>query len=544
MKVLVVEDEIYSRISLMKQLKEIPALQQAEILEAKNGTEGYRLFCSHHPSLLFVDINMPMMNGLELIGMVLRQRPQTKIVIVSGYADFQFAQQAMNEGASGYLLKPVKPEKLTEIVEKCLDLDGRRQEQQDKVSLLMGSHHLTQYFYARAVLGSSMGDFISDNIFAKMFPQYLFLYLHFTDTVPDKQALYQQAEQVCTKERSGELQLMTVKQNLWGIILRDNGNTGKVLHALIRFCEHEQVTYHIGISSTHQDIEELHRSQEEALLSVKSKFLSEETVLYYQDVVSKWDNRKVKIEYDLALFQLHLEQADVYAGSEWVHTTFDLLTKESNASVLCYETLLTKIGLVFQEVQSKRMRQEFDRSAVMSFAVLDYDCLADLLSVLQQQIRMLCGQPTRSGGDDVVNRIVRYLEENYYRDLSLKYLAEHVFFLNPTYLSHLIAEKVGMSYSNYLKNIRMDHAKQILQTQQVTVTEVAALCGYNDTSQFIQVFKRHTGFTPKRYRMLAQASEQGSAEADALIKMQARVDNRERPRERLRDRRQNHRQQD
>lgn len=96
--------------------------------------------------------------------------------------------------------------------------------------------------------------------------------------------------------------------------------------------------------------------------------------------------------------------------------------------------------------------------------------------------------------------VIDYIRLNYNNDITLKDLAENVFFLNGSYLSHLLKIKTGKNYLTYLTEIRMEKAEELLRESEMTVTEIAGLCGYNDISKFIQVFKKYYGKTPKRYR--------------------------------------------
>ena len=96
--------------------------------------------------------------------------------------------------------------------------------------------------------------------------------------------------------------------------------------------------------------------------------------------------------------------------------------------------------------------------------------------------------------------VIDYIRENYNNDITLKSLAENVFFLNCSYLSHLLKIKTGKNYLTYLTEVRMEKAAELLSRSDMTVTEVAGLCGYNDISKFIQVFKKFYGETPKKYR--------------------------------------------
>lgn len=85
-------------------------------------------------------------------------------------------------------------------------------------------------------------------------------------------------------------------------------------------------------------------------------------------------------------------------------------------------------------------------------------------------------------------------------DITVRELAESVFFMNQNYISHLFAEKKGISFSAFLRQVRISHAKELLKEEKWSVTEVAAMVGYNDTSQFIRIFRQEVGVTPKKYR--------------------------------------------
>ncbi len=94
-----------------------------------------------------------------------------------------------------------------------------------------------------------------------------------------------------------------------------------------------------------------------------------------------------------------------------------------------------------------------------------------------------------------------YVRQHYNREISLQELAEKELFMNQDYLSHLFARKKGIGFAAYVKQVRMERARELLQQEQYSVTEVASMSGYNDTSQFIRFFKQETGMTPKKYRM-------------------------------------------
>ena len=99
-----------------------------------------------------------------------------------------------------------------------------------------------------------------------------------------------------------------------------------------------------------------------------------------------------------------------------------------------------------------------------------------------------------------MERMTEYVRKYYYTDITVRELAENILFMNQNYVSHLFAERKGISFSAFLRQVRVEHAKEFLKNADYSVTDVAMRVGYNDTSQFIRIFKQETGMTPKKYR--------------------------------------------
>ena len=117
--------------------------------------------------------------------------------------------------------------------------------------------------------------------------------------------------------------------------------------------------------------------------------------------------------------------------------------------------------------------------------------------------RNICKLSEKAGEEstrDVVAMMTEYAQVHFNQEITVKELAEKVLFMNPTYVSHAFVEKTGISFSTWLRGLRMDHAKKLLTSSKLSITEIASMSGYNDTSQFIRIFRQETGMTPKKYR--------------------------------------------
>jgi two-component system response regulator YesN len=101
---------------------------------------------------------------------------------------------------------------------------------------------------------------------------------------------------------------------------------------------------------------------------------------------------------------------------------------------------------------------------------------------------------------NIIDEIVNYVNFNYQYDISLNQLATHKYYMNPIYLSRLFKQVTGKNFSKYVIELRMKKAKELLETDNIKVSEIASYVGYNDLSNFIQTFKKYYNITPSQLR--------------------------------------------
>ena len=134
---------------------------------------------------------------------------------------------------------------------------------------------------------------------------------------------------------------------------------------------------------------------------------------------------------------------------------------------------------------------------------MDFSNLGEMENYFQSIGRNICQLSEKDDEDstkDIVAMMTEYAQAHFNQDITVKELAETVLFMNPTYVSHVFVEKTGISFSTWLRGLRMDHAKKLLTDSKLSITEITSMSGYNDTSQFIRIFRQETGMTPKKYR--------------------------------------------
>lgn len=166
------------------------------------------------------------------------------------------------------------------------------------------------------------------------------------------------------------------------------------------------------------------------------------------------------------------------------------------------------IALVITDIQMKKMgglelasylhkhRPEIDILILTAFENFDY-----AREALRYNVIVICsGKENTKKKSKIVEEIVHYVEDNYYKNISLRELAENKYFMNYSYCSRLFSQETGMTFSKYLIQYRLKKAKTLLENKDMKISFIAFEVGYNDVSHFIQSFKKSYGLTPEEYR--------------------------------------------
>lgn len=495
MKILVVEDEIYSRISLVKLIRDHPGFGSIEVVEAANGKSGLEVFRREKPEMVLTDIKMPIMDGIELMKAVLLENPAACVIIISGYAEFKLAQEALNIGAKGYLLKPVKDDELYE----CIDRQIKEScvSEQRKLDFLRWNENerLSDFIYLRIFSRNEKPVTDSEAAFAGRFPSYCFTTASFSHgRPPDLLAVFQELNTLCGKYNV-DFCAVGMAHNVIGILLGNVAGAGSVLQ---RYAGESGIC--LGVSNVFSGAAELPAAYDQALTALRFKIFGRGPLIRYSSLVEGALPGQANPRLDLIRYFIQIgNEAQMLKRMREVHA--DLL-RRTDEPLGAYQTLAGRLQSVVRETD-RRLDSNRTCSPGVSFDVIDYSSTGEFLGAMELAAKNACRAVAEMGGKpavDVAAMVVEYIRQNYSQDISLKHLAEKVFYLNHTYLSHLISEKLGKSYSQYLKEVRMVKARELLEDRRLAITEIASLCGYNNTSLFIQTFKKETGVTPKQYQ--------------------------------------------
>lgn len=494
MKILVVEDELYARESLVRQIEKYDGDRLFQILQASNGEEGEELYRERHPELVITDIRMPKLDGLELLARIRRTDEKTKVIILSAYSDFEYARSALSNGASDYLLKPVNDEDLA----NCLNRFLQRRRDEEKDALMTGTDIVTQFIRNR-IRDDRYVNFVGENVFARIFPRWQLTVISFQESRPDRDEFLRETERIFGSAFWLRSRFLETEYGLWVLVTVFDENNVFLWRRLKSAMNDFGANF--GISRVYLDGEHVGEAYREAAESLKYKIYEKEHIFWAE----KADHEKLPAYYlpkqkEEAL-RGFLHEGNARKAAAVLGDITEEIRQKGIVRVECLELLYSQILLLFYQemggggTQRELLKQNFT-------GILPFHSLKEMEAYLCRLAEEVCGKKTTDPTADrgkIVDFLMRYAEKHYNEDITLKQIAEKELFMNQNYLSHLFVEKQGISFSAYLRQIRIGRARDLLEKGDYSVTEVATMVGYNDTSQFIRIFKQETGMTPKKY---------------------------------------------
>lgn len=523
LRVLVIDDEpfIVQGLSLLIDWK----AEDCEIVgTAANGREALDFLKQQEVDLIIADIQMPVMSGLELVDVIKTEKlSDAYFVILSGYNEFQYAQQALRYECLDYLLKPIQKKELTEVIHKVQKLYHRSQEQKQVnrkmekaylarqvFPLLSGKYDQMNLDYVRSHLKiSSHVRYIDIEIDELAMPRELSL----EEKRGYQRQLYEKCV-ICLREESKhcifDVSIDSTEYDIGfiycGYMAKEAGKEERkyLLDFLEEISREPDIPVLMFVGSRVEDISEISESYRTAMI-VKSfrMFHNAGSISYYEDQIQTnlSENILCKKSIDAlvqAVDQNHLENMD---------QSVDRLYEEMNRSGMSQELIKISINyFLFQLIhlavsQDNQVSQE-DILKYIGTGVFDKKNVrgsGDYLKSFVREYAEYLVQLRKDVPRGVLADVEREIEENYRDNLTLKELSKK-YYVNSAYLGQLFRKKYGMPFKDYLNNYRMNQAAVMLLRTDKKIYEIAEEVGFHDVDYFINRFIAAKGCTPSRFR--------------------------------------------
>ncbi|QNK60280.1 helix-turn-helix domain-containing protein [Paenibacillus sp. PAMC21692] len=439
---------------------------------AENGKEGLELIELLRPDFVLTDIKMPLVNGLELIKRGKDISPHTIFAVLSGHAEFAYAQKALNYGTFGYCLKPFEIEEIESMLAKLSETLKQRKEPEPESDaqdlyevICSGNEHLL----AEKLLSVDMPVSADMPITPIVIQGYMSE--RYLETIP-------------------HIRFRMNKRRV--AILIHSHLTERFLGSLD--LSGNEIEYSIGIGLPTTSHTELDSSLEAASVAAYGSFSTGNGGVYrpVQNPDSTIDNLLSELAGALAQKD-RIRFVSIMESAKPLFHNYMLTIKDA---YLIYNTvmyLFTREGVK----ERARFLEGYDQLYYdygHANAMVDYLVKHTLQSLSDELSSRLAGV-----SHNRIKEVLTYIHHHFNQEMSIRSLSEK-FYLSPTYLSQLFKKEVGENFVEYLSRQRIQYACKLLAETDMTVSQIGEQCGFNDYFYFTRIFKRLNGMTPTQYR--------------------------------------------
>lgn len=534
-RVLIIDDEPIIR----KGLKNIINWKQfdCEVCgEAADGIEGRELLKNMKPDILITDIRMPEVDGLTMVREVKELIPGCKIIILTGYRDFEYVQEAIKIGAFDYILKPSKIEELTEVIGRAvkeLKFQKDRSEEINKLKVLFEQNIpiLREKFLYDIIYGINTNE---QEIMAKMelfgvkIEEYVLVVME-NDTEEEGEKtqydkhLYQfgiiNTFEEIFNETSRIISISINDRRVAFVVQQINTDRNEKLNVINERCMHLQeiikncfgFTVTIAISSSGDSAMELPSKLKECQEALEYKlYMGSNSIIQYNDLNSffKCEDYSALEKYQWALIE------SIKAGNEKVVRSnllsiFNYIDSLGNVNNEYfrnfYWSVISSINSIRVSVSSAEDENDIEKKKdIASLYTLIKKCknLKELNDVLEEVALKVAARVNSYNNKSlklILRKAIDYINAHYNEQVTLNEVAENIY-VSTFYISRMFKKDLGKSFVDYLNEIRIEKAKELLRDIKYKTYEVAETVGIPDAHYFSKLFKKHTGVTPTEYR--------------------------------------------
>ena len=541
LKIFLAEDEVVVRETI-KRMIPWEELGFELVGEAADGEMALPLLIRQQPDLLITDIKMPFMDGLTLARLAKKEIPGLKVVILSGYDDFNYAKQAIGIGVEDYLLKPITKnaliERLSEIRSRY-EHEKTQKEYYEKFQREMQAYEKnSSRDFFEALVGGSMdmmevykrAEKLGLDIVAEAYNVLIFTMNCDEDFFGQRDEYSSwEAESLELLENffAGHSSAMLFRSNIfsYGVLLKGQRET---IEENTRACVDEirkilsrqdgRREWFLAVGQSVERLSQIQKSYHTASRAFSQRYLYDENILYYDEMetmehpggqAETEDNaylQKVDVNaLNPAILQKFLSNGLQEETENFVKDYFYAIGQEPMESLVFRNYVILNVrfsvisfikglGCDTNEMESADTEEVLAESGKNMESAIAYakKMISQAIEIRDQN----SGNKNRS----ILKTAVDFIDSHYMEeDISLNTVA-NVANVSSNHFSALFSQNMGQTFIEYLTTLRMNKAKELLRCTGMRSSEIAGEIGYKDAHYFSYLFKKTQGMTPSDYR--------------------------------------------
>ena len=499
--------------------------------ETADGVEGIEKIHQYKPDILFADINMPEINGFEMLKQAKEVIPYCKFIILSGYREFSYMQEALKLGAFDYLLKPSNVDNICEVVRRAvMELKYQRDYQMEVKKLRKCFEESLPILKEKLLYDVMFQINLDEEEMKENFKLYGFEIHEFIMMMIDieeggeKKAPYERKiEQLGiihnVEELFVECQVEKVVLNNQQIvfIISPKANDSLVKDQVHKKVSHVQkviescfdFTVSISVSTVGKEVSELHKKLIECQKALSYRFyMGSGSIILFEDLMSFYQGQEQVDFGDLdkalceaiktgnedntqnILYQIDEKVAKINIEPEFIKTFYWNLIHEIHT-----------IQISIRSLDSEKREMHYDISSL--YKLIDKATqikeLKGLLREVSINVVRRINEYNQKNINQILQKAIEYIKAHYTMPITLNELAEHTY-VSTYYLSRMFKKELGKNFVEYLNEIRIEKAKQLLKDTQYKTYEIAEIVGIQDPHYFSKIFKKYVNMTPTEFK--------------------------------------------
>ncbi len=518
---IVVDDETLIRKGTIKKLDSLKDTVKC-VGEASNGKEALYLIEELKPDIIITDMNMPVLDGVEFLSILSKSYPQIHVIVISGYNDYTYMRQAITSSAVDYILKPFSKEDIQSSVMKSIQLIEDNTSLQKQIIFNEAEIEEVRYvndiqMLKNLILGyhNEMTEITSKRLHYIMEMYNLFMItLHSTDVLSET-LLQDYLDEIGLSDLALYLQVYNSYLGIFVLFLPEKSALKPVDYSKLiieqlgdRLCS-EHITVTFGVSKLHKELLMLRTAFLETVDAMNSMKLTDVNHYFYYDEVRtiphpiNWDKNEELI------FRIEAGMTDKIP--ELLNDLFHYCKSSPTITLADVKNYFLSVSEHLKLI----MKEYYDQIHVSSTSTSMQNALNSMFSIAElqdyftrflQNLSEAIKPKSVYAIDDTIEKMKVYVQRNYRNDLTIEFLSS-LFYMNRSYCSHLFKEKTKQNFNDYVNNIRIGKAKELLSTSDKKNYQISKAVGYSNEKYFFRVFKKMTGITPEQYRNQAIRTE-------------------------------------
>lgn len=501
--------------------------------EAENGREALDLAERLNPDLIITDIKMPFMDGIEMVRALREENPVTKIVFLTGFNDFEYAQSAIQYNVMEYLLKPISADNLCKTLGAIRDkLDEERGELRSIESMKQSyktDHEIMRMGFLHALVDGGMTEEYISSAGAKLDLQLrgecgLVFVTRIGKASMAANALgVEDADLLMTsisKMVAQTADKYMKHETFWHLdcyvvtILSDietkiDAGSELLMREIQQNLEHFYgVSSTIGVSEKFSGAGRVRQAYDSACTALEYRMLLEKNLIIHISDIEP--NRKVRFLFDETSeteLKSIIKTGTKEQATQFINETFEGM-RHSKASLSDYQIYIIELFSVVVRT-AKTIIPDFDLNVGNNLNFITEIFSHENLDDVKEWFERLChriieyiGMQRQDNAEVLSGQGLRYMTDNYMNsELSLKAVSDYLH-ISPSYFSSIFKKTEGDSFTNILTKIRMDKAHELLLTTGKKIFEIAGETGYTDQHYFSYCFKKYFQVSPNELRKM------------------------------------------